>query len=53
MCSDKCRIDECLLVSSLPGKALRRLVASRGLSSDSTCVLKADPGKYRIVGECL
>ena len=31
----------CLLISSLPGKALRTLV-------DSTCVLKAEPGKLDI-----
>ena len=35
----------CLLISSLPGKALRTLVESRGLPSDSTCVLKVEPGK--------
>ena len=44
-----------LLISSLPGKALRTLVhslardftarTSRGLPSDSTNVLKAEPGK--------
>ena len=39
-------ISECLLTSSLPGKALRMLVESRGLPSDSTCVLKAEPGKH-------
>ena len=33
----------CLLISSLPGKALRTLVESRGLPSDSTCVLKVEP----------
>ena len=33
-------LGECLLISSLPGKALRHLLTSRGLSSDSTCVLK-------------
>ena len=37
-----------LLISSLPGKALRRLVESRGLPRDSACVLKADPGKLDI-----
>ena len=35
----------CLLISSLPGKALRTFVDSRGLPRDSTCVLKAEPGK--------
>ena len=37
-----------LLISSLPGKALRTLVESRGLPSDSTYVLKAEPGKLDI-----
>ena len=37
-----------LLISSLPGKALRTLVESRGLPSDSACVLKAEPGKLEI-----
>ena len=41
------------MISSLPGKALRMLVdiarlAERGLPSDSTCVLKAEPGKLDI-----
>ena len=35
---------ECLLISSLPGKASRILVESQGLPSDSTCVLEAEPG---------
>ena len=39
---------ECLLISSLPGKASRTLVESRGLPSDSTCVLEAEPGKLDI-----
>ena len=34
-----------LLISSLPGKALRTLV---DIASDSTCVLKAEPGKLDI-----
>ena len=33
------------MVSSLPGKASRMLVESRGLPIDSTCVLEAEPGK--------
>ena len=33
------------MISSLPGKALRMLVALRGLPSDSTCILEAEPGK--------
>ena len=41
-------LGECLLISSLPGKALRMLVESRGLPSDSTSVLKALPGKLHI-----
>ena len=41
-------LGDCLLISSLPGKALRSLVESRGLRSDSTCVLKAKPGKLDI-----
>ena len=36
------------LISSLLGKASRTLVESRGLSSDSTCVLEAEPGKLDI-----
>ena len=38
----------CLLVSSLPGKALRALVNIARLASDSTCVLKAESGKLNI-----
>ena len=38
----------CLLISSLPGKTLRTLVELRGLPSDSTCVLEAEPGKLDI-----
>ena len=34
-------LDECLLISSLPGKAPRML-------SDSTCILEAEPGKADI-----
>ena len=41
-------LGECLLISSLPGKALRTLLTSRGLPSDLTCVLKAEPGKLYI-----
>ena len=41
-------LGECLLISSLPSKALRTLVESRGLPSDSTCVLEAEPGKLDI-----
>ena len=37
-----------LLISSLPGSALRTHVESRGLLSDSTCFLKAEPGKLDI-----
>ena len=37
-----------LLISSLPGKALRTLVESRGVPSDSTCVLEAELGKLEI-----
>ena len=36
---------ECLLISSLPGKALRTFVEWQGLPSDSTYVLKAELGK--------
>ena len=37
------------MISSLPGKALRMLVdITRGLPSDSACVLKAEPGKLDI-----
>ena len=37
-----------VLISSLPGSVLRTLVESRGLPSNLTCVLKADPGKLDI-----
>ena len=36
------------MISSLPGKALRMLIESRGLPSDSTCTLKAEPYKLDI-----
>ena len=36
------------MILSLPGKASRMLVESRGLPSDSTCVLEADPGELDI-----
>ena len=35
-------------ISGLSGKAMRRLVDSRGLPSDSTCVLEGEPGKLDI-----
>ena len=35
-------------ISSLPGKASRILVESRGLPSYSTCILEAEPGKLDI-----
>ena len=41
-------LGECLLILSLSGKALRTPVESRGLSSDSICVLKAESGKLDI-----
>ena len=41
-------VGECLLISSLPGKALRMHVESRGLLSDSTCIIKTKPGKLDI-----
>ena len=41
-------IGECLLISSLPGKALITLVESRGLLNDSTCALKAKLGKLDV-----
>ena len=41
-------LGECLLISSLPGNALRTLVDIKGLPSDSTSVLKAEPGKLDI-----
>ena len=37
-----------VLISSLPGNALRMLVDIASLSSDSTCVLKAESGKLDI-----
>ena len=45
---DKKILCEGLLISSLPGKALRMHVESRGLPSHSTCILKAEPGKFEI-----
>ena len=41
-------LGECLLISSLPGKASRTLVESRGLVGNSTCILKTEPGKLDI-----
>ena len=41
-------LGECLLISSLPGKALRMLVDITRLDKRSTCVLKAQPGKLVI-----
>ena len=38
----------CLLISSLQGKALKMLVESQGLLSNSTSDLEADPGKLDI-----
>ena len=37
-------LGECLLIFSLPSKASRSFVESRGLPSDSTCGLEAQPG---------
>ena len=37
-------LGECLLISSLPGKASRTLV---DMLNDSTCVLKAESGNYK------
>ena len=39
---------ECLLISSLPGKASITLVDIARLPSDSTCLLEAEPGKLYI-----
>ena len=41
-------IDERRLVSGSPYKVSRRIDESRGLPSESTCVLKAEPGKFYI-----
>ena len=41
-------LGECLLISSLPGKALRTLVDIARLPSNSTSILKAEPGKLDI-----
>ena len=41
-------LGECLSISSLPCKILRSFVTSRGLPSNSTCVLKVEPGKLDI-----
>ena len=39
-------LGECLFISSLPGKALRTLVKSRGFPSNSSCILEPEPGKH-------
>ena len=36
------------MISRLPGKALRMIVESRGVPSDSTCILEAESGKLDI-----
>ena len=41
-------LGECLLISSIPCKGFRTLVESRGLPSDSTCVLEVEPGKLDV-----
>ena len=41
-------VGECLLISSLPGKASRMLVESQGLPRDLTCVLEAELSKLDI-----
>ena len=41
-------LGKCLLISSLPGKALRVLVDIAGLPSNSTCLLKDETGKLNI-----
>ena len=38
----------CILISSLPGMSLKTLLESQGLLSDSTWVLKAEPGRLDI-----
>ena len=49
--SDKQRtLGECILISTLQGKALIMLVELRGLHRDLTCVLEAEPGKLVIKG---
>ena len=42
------KLGECLLISSLPGKASRTLVDIARLASDSTCPLEAELGKLDI-----
>ena len=39
---------ECLLISSLPGKASKTLLESLGLPSNLTCDLESKPGKLEI-----
>ena len=41
-------LGECRLISNLPGKASKTLVESRGLPSDSICVLEGELGKLDI-----
>ena len=41
-------LGEIILISSLPGKASRRLVELQDLPGDSTCFLIAKPGKLDI-----
>ena len=38
-----------VFISSLPGKALRTLVESRGWPSSSTCILIAEFGKFDMI----
>ena len=38
-------LGECILISSLPGNALRTLV---DIASNSSCVLKTEPGKHDV-----
>ena len=42
------QLGECLLISSLPGKALRTLVDIVRLVERYTCVFNAEPGKLDI-----
>ena len=41
-------LSECLLISNLPGKALKTFVELRGWPSNSTCILETEPSTLDI-----
>ena len=36
------------MISNLPGKALRMMINQEALSSDLTCILEAESGKFDV-----